>query len=177
MLRNSFSSLMPNVSNVLASIPTSIGLGSGMNPPTEGEAPVEVTADHMQRWNKLIDFAKAKGYAGKEELNHNPVLRQKVFDEFNKTNPNDAIPISMVKPIQIEMQKYRQSVLDNYKIGKAAFPEGVTPENFMKDLSKEDNIFGSRTSSWKFPQGYFKGKQVEGLGKDAKKLVERGVGL
>ncbi len=172
MLHNSLSGLMPNVSNVLSSIPA-MGLSAGMAPtPVDGETLPEVTQDHMQRWNKLIDFAKQKGYSGKEELNHNPVLRQKIFDEFNKANPSDAIPMSMVKPIQTEMKKYRQSVLDDYKIGKAAFPDGVTPENFMNNLSQEDNIFGSRTSSWKFPPGFFKGTQVQGLGKDAKKAVQ-----
>lgn len=124
-----------------------------------GDDPV-ISADIMRKWNKLIDFAKQKGYAGKPELDHNPALRQKVFDEYNKLNPDDAIPISIVKSIQAEIKKYRQKVLDDVKAGKGVFPTGVTPDNFMKNISQEDNIFGQKTSQWAFPVGYYQGKEM-----------------
>lgn len=154
---NAFSSLMPNVTKVLESMPSMPGISSGMKPPSDEEP---VTPETMEKWNKLIKYAKDKGYSGLPELDHNPTLRQKIFDEYNKVNPNDQIPMSMVKPVQSEMQKYRQKVLDDFKVGKAVFPKGVTPDNFMKNLSQEDNIFGIKTSSWQFPSAYINDKRI-----------------
>lgn len=139
-----------------------------------GDEP-EITADHMRKWNKLIDFAKEKGYSGNRDLDHDPILRKKVFDEYNKANPNDSIPMTMVLPIQNEIQKYKAKTLEEIKGNMAKginqLAPGSTVENFMKDISQVDGIFGQYTSKWKFPLGYFNGGKV-GLGKFGKDAVK-----
>lgn len=115
-----------------------------------------VTADDMEKWNKLIAYAKLKGYAGQEALNHDPALRQRVFDEYNKANPNDAVPINRVQDYQDELLKYKQKTLNDKKAGIKM----ELPANFMNGLSKSDNIFGSLTSQYSFPVGYWQGKKA-----------------
>lgn len=119
-----------------------------------------ITPAMQVRWNKLIDFAKAKGYSGMPELDHNPALRQKVFDEYNKANPDDTVPISMVADVQREIQNIRNKSLAAMQSGKYAAAPGVNPNNFMSSISKIDNIFGSKTSSWKFPSAYVEDKKT-----------------
>lgn len=81
----------------------------------DDEPTPQVTSNHLNRWNKLIQFAKDKGYAGNPMLDHDTNLRKKIFDEYNKANPNDAIPETMVKPIQNEIQAYKQKALNDIK--------------------------------------------------------------
>lgn len=114
----------------------------------------------MAKWNKLISFARSKGYAGKQELDHNPKLRQKVFDEYNKANPNDSVSQDLVQPIQNEIQKYRQSALQAIQSQKGNFDKGVTSTNFMNGISQTDGIFGQKTSQWAFPEAYILNKQT-----------------
>lgn len=122
--------------------------------------PKPVTAEDMRRFNALILWSRKKGYAGKEELDHDPKLRQKVFDEFNKENPKDAFPIDRVQDIQREILAYKQKSLANIKdfIKKGFNPlaPGATPENYMSEVSKEDNIFGKYTSNFMFPDEHVK---------------------
>lgn len=128
-----------------------------------GEEPtVTVTSEHMRRWNKLIDFAKEKGYSGLANLDHDPKLRQKVFDEYNKANPNETIPQDMVKPIQNEIQTYKQKALNDIKVNPSSF-QGK-PEDFMKGISQVDGIFGQKTSQWKFPQTYVDSAKSKSIG-------------
>jgi hypothetical protein len=121
-----------------------------------------VTSDTMTKWNKLIDFAKAKGYAGLPDLDHNPVLRQKVFDEYNKANPNDTIPQEMVKPIQNEIQNYKQKALSDIKANPGTY--AGDPNSFMQGISQVDGIFGQKTSQWKFPQTYVDAAKTKSIG-------------
>lgn len=122
------------------------------------EPPVEITSEMMGKWNRLIDFAKKKGYAGKKELDHDVSLRKKVFSEFNKENPNDAIDEGMVKHYQNEIQKYKQKALGNIKAHPESFKGGEG--SFMPTISQVDNIFGQKTSQWKFPEAYLIDKQT-----------------
>lgn len=124
--------------------------------------PTKITSETMAKWNKLIDFAKQKGYAGLPDLDHNPILRQKVFDEYNKSNPNDAIPQEMVKPIQNEIQTYKQKALSDIKANPSSFPG--KPEDFMSGISQVDGIFGQKTSQWKFPQTYVDAAKTKSIG-------------
>lgn len=123
--------------------------------------PLEITSDHLRKWNKLIDFAKEKGYAGNRELDHDPMLRKKIFDEFNKANPKDAIPISMVEPLQKEIQSYKTQALENIR----KYPDSYKgdPNAFMEGISQVDGIFGQKTSQWKFPDHYILDKDKNQL--------------
>lgn len=166
MLRNGFLNMIPEITHT-NNIPTLQGmsLGMGMPPDTGGgdeTTPTAITSDHMRRWNKLIDFAKQKGYSGLADLDHNPVLRQKVFDEYNKSNPNDYIPQEMVKPIQNEIQTYKQKALSDIKANPSTYPGN--PDNFMQGISQVDGIFGQKTSQWKFPQTYVDSAKTKSIG-------------
>lgn len=122
----------------------------------------EITSDHMRRWNKLIDFSKSKGYAGRPELDHNESLRQQVFNEYNKANPNDAIPYSpeFVGAIQNEMQTYKQKALSDIQKSKGSMESGTNANNFMSKISKSDNKIGQFTSQEKFPEAYIINKNT-----------------
>ena len=122
--------------------------------------PSSIDSDTMRRYNKLIDFAKSKGYAGKPELDHNENLRQQVFNEYNKANPKDTVDYSKVKPIQNEIANYRSNALKAIQAGHGALQEGTTPNSFMPGLSQVDGIFGQKTSQWKFPEAYILNKQT-----------------
>ncbi len=119
-----------------------------------------VTSDHMRRFNKLVDFAKSKGYAGKVELDHDPLLRKRVFAEYNASNPKDTISEDMVQPIQSEIQNYKQKALSAIQSNKGLMDKGTTSANFMKNISKVDNIFGQYTSQFKFPEAYILDKNT-----------------
>src|SRR5450631_3164460 len=114
----------------------------------DNTTPTPITSDQMSKWNKFIDFAKSKGYAGNAALDHDPTLRQKVFDQYNKANPNDAVSQDMVKPVQNEIQNYKQKALDNIKANPGSYT-GKT-DNFMPTISQVDGIFGQKTSQWSF---------------------------
>ena len=122
-------------------------------PTTPTETP-SLTSEQMDRWNRLISYSKQKGYSGMAELDHNPALRQKVFAEYNKANPDSTVSLDMVKQVQDEIQNYKSKVLQAMSTGGAKGSEGVNPSNFMKGISQVDGIFGSKTSSWQFPQAY-----------------------
>lgn len=143
------------MNNALASLHRAITSGDGDAPES-----TPITADHMRRWNKLIQFAKDKGYAGKEELDHNPELRKKVFDEYNNANPDDTLSIDMVKPIQNEIQTYKKKAIENIKNGKGEYKGNI--DGFMKGISQVDGLFGQKTSQWSFPTAYIeeKGKKT-----------------
>lgn len=126
----------------------------GAEGPGDDEVKITITPDHMRKWNKLIAFAKEKGYAGNQELDHNPLLRKTIFDEYNKANPKDAIPINTVRSYQDELLKYKAEALANMK----ANPGTGDPATFMRWLSKSDNIFGKFTSKQFFPEAYYNGK-------------------
>lgn len=128
----------------------------GDNPKSKEEPETEITADHMRRWNRLIDHAKAKGYAGRPELDHDENLRKKVWDDYNKANPNDALPYShgFVKSVQREMQKYKASASANLQGGKGVFDTGANASNFMSHISQEDGKWGQKSSQEKFPEAY-----------------------
>lgn len=142
----------------------------------EGSTPksnVEVTSDHLSKWNKLIKFARERGYAGKVELDHDSKLRAKVFAEYNKAHPNDAISEAMVKPIQNEIQSYKQQALETIKAHPESYPGN--PANFMKGISQVDGIFGQLTSAFEFPSHYLVDKQTkerQRLGFASAKTVE-----
>lgn len=123
--------------------------------PKEEES-VEITSDHMRRWNKLIDHAKAKGYAGRPELDHDENLRKKIFDDFNRTYPEDAIPYSrsFIKSVQREMQKYKAGALTNIQRSKGEYDNGANANNFMSHISQEDGKWGQKSSQEKFPDAY-----------------------
>ena len=108
----------------------------------------------MEKWNKLIEFAKKKGYSGLSDLDHNDSLRQKVFKEYNASNPENKVDYSIVKNVQNEIENYKQKALQAIDNGKGAFDKGTNKSNFMSGISKVDGIFGSKTSSWQFPKSY-----------------------
>lgn len=121
-----------------------------------GEKEQPMSPDAMRRWNKLIDFAKRKGYAGRQELDHDENLRKQIFQEYNKENPNDAVPIEIVKQVQNEIQTYKSNALKNI----AANPDSYKgkPNNFMPTISQVDGIFGQKTSQWAFPEAYMQAR-------------------
>lgn len=122
------------------------------------ESKKPVTASHLKKWNKLIQFSKDRGYAGNPELDHNPVLRKKIFDEFNRAYPEDAITEDFVKPIQNEIQTYKQKALGDIRANPTSY--SGNPEHFMSGISQVDGIFGQKTSQWQFPLNYVLDKET-----------------
>lgn len=158
MIRNNFLNVLASLPKDLNSLPTLGGMMGGMTPPSDTEPATTVTSGHLRKWNKLINFAKQKGYAGNPQLDHDPVLRQRVFDEFNKENPKDAITQDLVKPIQNVIQEYKSKALSDIKANPTSY--AGDPNNFMSGISQIDGIWGQKTSQWAFPENFIKNKET-----------------
>jgi len=120
--------------------------------PNPVRAPVRVSPDVKGEWNKFVDFLDDKGLKGNTKLNFGDTqMIELAISEFQKNNPNTTISMDIVSDIQNEISIYREKVLVAVQQGKAKFAPGVTPENFMMNLSKVDGRAGSLTTKFKFP--------------------------
>lgn len=106
-------------------------------------------------WNNYVSWLDKKGYKGKPELDKNG-LGFKMIEQYKQENPETVLSKDMIIPIQKEFQNYRKYALEQIKAGKAKLADGVTEDNFMKDLSVVDGIPGQRTTSFMFPSSYLK---------------------
>lgn len=145
-----------------------LGEGEGENK----NSSLTVNSQILKEWNNFLDFVNKKGMKGSKDLDlKDKKLGQSLFTEYKKTNPNSPLSYEYVAPVQKAISQYRSTMIEKFKTGKASLSKGldVGPnyENFMQDLSKVDGWFGSKTSSWKFPQAYIEtynsDKQLENI--------------
>jgi hypothetical protein len=104
-------------------------------------------------WNNYLEWLDKKGLKGHPELDKGD-MGGKMIDMYKKEHPESPISREIIPTIQKEFQRYKDWSLGQVKAGKASLAEGVTPENYMKDLSVIDGIPGQRTTSFSFPSGY-----------------------
>lgn len=114
-----------------------------------------ITNKLRKDWNDYVSWLDTKGLKGHPSLDSND-LGGKMVEQYQKENPNTLVSRQSIPAIQQEFQKYRDYVLNQVKAGKATLSPGVTPDNFMYNLSKVDGIPGQRTTSFQFPQSYLK---------------------
>ncbi len=112
-----------------------------------GDDPKPLTPQMMAEWNQFLDYVKAKGLEGSKDLDSKDKgLGQKLFNEFKSANPNITIDYTIVPSVQSEIQKLKQSAQSF-----AARRGDANAQNIMKDASKVDGWFGSKTSQYRFP--------------------------
>lgn len=99
--------------------------------------------------------------AGDPSMDHNN-MGMKVIQAYKKINPDFWVNDSNdVKKVQAQIRNYRNSLIQNFKQGKAVFDQQIkgdnTFKNFMSDIEKTgiDGILGQVTSTFLFPGSYF----------------------
>lgn len=109
--------------------------------------PKPLTPQMMSEWNQFLDYVKSKGFEGSKDLDSKDKgLGQKLFNEFKTVNPNVTINYDIIPSVQSEMQKLKESAQQF-----AARRNDPNAKNIMKDISKVDGWFGSKTSQFRFP--------------------------
>lgn len=114
----------------------------------------------LANWNDYVEWLKKNGLSGNKKMN-NIAFSKKTMEEYNKENPNSKLTYDMVKPIQTQIKKYRNSVIDYAKSGKPvnfSFKPKSDYSNFMPWVlgTGEDGINGEFTSQFIFPKKYLR---------------------
>lgn len=116
----------------------------------------------MTEWNDFVQYAKYKGYAGTENMNHLD-FSKKVMAEYKKDNPDAKINYNHVLPVQQAIHNYRDYTINQFKTDPKHHPAptGVLPDfsNYMqwagtKKGKLNDGIVGQNTSLFSFPSFY-----------------------
>jgi hypothetical protein len=112
----------------------------------------------LSEWNNYIYWLKSKGLSGSKKMNHVAFSKQ-TLAEYNKEHPESNLTYSLVSPIQAQIKKYRQSVINYAKNGNPIkFTSSIKPDfsNFMSWAlgTSEDGINGEYTSQFIFPKKY-----------------------
>lgn len=108
--------------------------------------PRRLTPQELQQWNMFLDYVKTEGYEGSADLNNKSKnLGASLFAKFKKANPNVTINYDIVPSVQTEMQYMKQEA--------QAFDarHGKPNSEVMAGISPVDGWFGSKTSSYRFP--------------------------
>lgn len=109
--------------------------------------PRQLKPEELTQWNQFLDYVKAKGYEGSEELNNrSKALGESLFNDFRKENKNITIGYDIVPHVQTEMTKLRDNARDFAKRHNQAGWEKI-----MEGISPVDGWFGSKTSQYRFP--------------------------
>ena len=133
-------------------------------------------------WNSYQLWLKSKGLAGKPELDKgvgDQNLGMQYVKQYKKENPASLVSPETIAEVQGHFKNYRDYAIQQLREKKAMLndpknPNGryVAPDEnldfFMKDLSKVDNIPGSKTTSWQFPPSF-----LTTIYKDPKGQIEK----
>ena len=134
----------------------------GGDEPVKGYAPS--TPEQRANWNRFLSFLRINGYGGSTDLDKKDMsLGLKLLDEYNKRNPDKAVPKEFIPVAQYEAElltaKRRLPQMQD-ELGETAYM--MMPENFRKrELSPIDGWLGSRTSRLYYPE--FAHRDSEGL--------------
>lgn len=117
-----------------------------------------ISVEDLQNWNRFQDFVKSKNMSGSKDLDvRDKKLGNQLIEAYNYYNPKNKINPDDVKKIQTELKtNYRGWLVDAMKKGYYVAPKGAGEDysNFMKNLSQEDNWYGSITSKYSFDPDY-----------------------
>lgn len=108
-----------------------------------------------QSWNDYVKWLRAKGIAGSPTLDKGGLGKQ-YLAQYIKENPNTALTMDIVAPIQADLMKYKDYAVNQIRLGKAVYANGVNADTFMEDLSKEDNYPGQFTTKHIYPNEYLR---------------------
>lgn len=133
------------------------------------KTPPDLDPKVKEDWNLYVDWLESQNMRGSEVLD-NPEIAAQMIQKYREVNPSTTVSLEIIPDIQREANKHRQLVLEAVKSGKAALSPGVTEEAFMQNLSTDDGIAGSKTTSFKFPSAKVEvitpeGKEVKDMGK------------
>jgi hypothetical protein len=110
----------------------------------DDKKPRRLTPQEMQQFNSFLDFVKSKGLQGSPTLDHDPNLRQSLFDEYNKGN-NTSITPDFIRSVQNEHQQFANQSKDFLK--RKGDPNS---DKLYPNESPLDGIFGQQTSQQYF---------------------------
>ena len=111
-----------------------------------------LTPQQKQQWNQFVDYLEKSGYKGSPLLdNKSTALGGKLIEQYKSANPNFSLGYDNVKDVQQDLQNYRDSLVNQYKQGKAVVDGVKSPDEIMFGISPVDGWLGSKTSNWKFP--------------------------
>lgn len=108
--------------------------------------PKELTPQQRQEWNAYVDWLDKKGMKGSTELDKGDTGLQ-YFNQFLKENPSISLRPEHIKAVQQEIEGIAQKSRD--LLQRQGNPNA---QNVMRGTSKFDNIPGSKTTSFKFPE-------------------------
>ncbi len=121
--------------------------------PKSKPASTQLTNKHREDWNAYVMWLDKIGMKGNPKLDEGDT-GNKLLASYISQNPNTSLTLDIVPVIQQDFGGYRDWSLSEVKAGRRALATGVTPENFLRDLSKVDGIAGQRTTSFMFPKAY-----------------------
>lgn len=121
--------------------------------PDDNKPQPQITNRTRSDWNDYIKYLRSIGIAGDPSLDRNGVGKQ-YLAEYIQNNPNTSLTPDIISPIQADLLKYKDYALNQVKLGKAVFQNGVNADNFMQDLSPEDGYAGSLTTQHLYPKQY-----------------------
>ena len=118
-----------------------------------------VTPQQQRDWNDYVNWLGQKGIKAHPDLNkgegddNNGI---KVLKKYIELHPNTSLTPDIVPHIQQSFIDMRNHLLDEVKKGNMKLDKGVTPDNFLKDLSGVDGVPGQNTTRYQFPEVYTK---------------------
>lgn len=130
--------------------------------------PKGLSPDDKNRWNKFVEYVAKQGQANNPQLDQrNKQLGMSLLQRFNYANPQDALPMDIVKNVQQEIHNYRTDLVNKWKKDPTVINEPIKDESeIMSKISPVDGWPGTLTLSHKFPVGTL--TEV----KDGKKTVQ-----
>lgn len=118
----------------------------------QGPPQPPLTPQQKAQWNSFLDYLEKIGYKGSPLLdNKNTALGAKLLDQYRGINPDFNLTYDNVKDVQQELQDYRNTLVNQFKQGKAVVDGVKSADEIMAGLSPVDGWLGSKTSSWRFP--------------------------
>ncbi len=137
--------------------------------PDKEKAEPEITNKHREDWNNYVLWLEKIGMKGDPRLDEGGLGNQLLQSYIKDVNPKSSLSVDIVAPIQKDLSQYREWSLSEVKAGRRALGEGVTEDNFLKDLSIVDGYAGHKTTSYMFPRIY-----MEVAEKGKKKVQDQG---
>lgn len=138
---------------------------------SKDKADIQLTQKHFQDFNDFNKFVESQGHKGDPQLDHNPALRNQLLTDFKKANPNTSFDYSILGKLQDVLQNSKTNAISEIKSGKAAFANGVNPDNILKNISKTDSIYGQKTSSYNIPGSFLTTTQLDANNKVLNRVI------
>lgn len=128
-------------------------IGGTIDPPLSNKFKTE--------WNGFAGWMKQNGYSNNPNLDIRTQNTGKQYlNQYINNNHTTQLSPDSVGRVQQELQDYRNTTLNRVKSGKGELAPGVTPDNYMSNISPVDSWLGTKTSQETFPKALFNSKSL-----------------